>query len=270
MRIPARGLMITGTDTGVGKTYVGAIIVRSLRAQGYRVGVYKPVASGCVLKDGSLGFSDAAELWQAAGRPKTLEAVCPQAFLAPLAPHLAAAAEGKSIDRRLLRTGLSHWFPDFDWMIVEGAGGLLSPISDEDYVADLAAEFNYPLVIVAPNRLGVINAVMQTVTVARLHNLRIAGVVLNQLESDETDPSQNLNQAELQRCLTQWPNVFTPKIQTQSNPIRMKGPTGKNPKPIEPAIPVAALEFQSTALTFDPVEWHTICSAQSGFSDKPK
>src|SRR5690606_5011568 len=90
-----RGLFITGTDTGVGKTYVAAIIARSLRIAGFRVGVYKPAASGCRVDGAELTSDDALDLWEAAGRPGSLDEVCPQRFLAPLAPHLAARAEGR-------------------------------------------------------------------------------------------------------------------------------------------------------------------------------
>jgi len=102
----SRGLFITGTGTGVGKTYVAALVAESLLAMGKRVGVYKPVASGCELRDGRLQSSDAVALWEAAGRPGTLDRVCPQMFAAPLAPHLAARAEGRRVDQALLRTGL--------------------------------------------------------------------------------------------------------------------------------------------------------------------
>ena len=87
-RVP--GLFVTGTDTGVGKTYVAALIARSLAAGGHRVGIYKPAASGCRYEDRGLIADDAVALWNAAGRPADLEHVCPQRFAAPLAPHLAA------------------------------------------------------------------------------------------------------------------------------------------------------------------------------------
>ena len=82
--IPSRGLFVTGTDTDVGKTYVSALIVAELRAAGHRVGVYKPVASGCVADGPELVSEDAVALWEAADRPLTLDAVCPQRFAAPI------------------------------------------------------------------------------------------------------------------------------------------------------------------------------------------
>src|SRR3954453_22497094 len=102
----SHGLFITGTGTGVGKTYVGALVARSLRDAGKRVGVYKPVASGCEMCAGELVSADAVALWEAAGRPGTLEQVCPQLFAAPLAPHLAARQEARLVDSKLLRDGI--------------------------------------------------------------------------------------------------------------------------------------------------------------------
>jgi dethiobiotin synthetase len=197
----ATGLFITGTGTGVGKTYVGALIAKALCAGGKRVGVYKPVASGCERQDDRLMSPDAARLWEAAGRPGTLEQVCPQVFAAPLAPHLAARAEGRRVDSQLLRVGLKFWCETCDIVLVEGAGGLMSPISDDDYNADLTAEFGYPLLIVAENALGTINATLQTLITARTYRngLPVAGIVLNSPRMLNGDPSVDSNADELAR-----------------------------------------------------------------------
>src|SRR5262245_34036201 len=202
----SHGLFITGTGTGVGKTYVGALIARALCAIGKRVGVYKPVASGCEMRDGSLVSPDALELWEAAGRPGTLEQVCPQRFAAPLAPHLAARAEGRRVDTRLLLSGIGFWHRTCDIVIVEGAGGLMSPISDVDYNADLVVAFGYPLVVVSVNALGTINATLQTLITARTYDLhgipsplKVAGIVLNSAKPARDDPSRASNRDELER-----------------------------------------------------------------------
>ena len=105
-------------------------------------------------------------LWQAAGSPGELEHVCPQRFAAPLAPHLAARKEGKQLDPVLLRSGLDYWRERSDFLLVEGAGGLMSPLGDDEYVADLAHDFGFPLVVVAQNQIGVINQTLQTLIVA--------------------------------------------------------------------------------------------------------
>jgi dethiobiotin synthetase len=197
--VSARGLFISGTSTNVGKTHVAAMIARALVTQGQRVGVYKPVASGCRREGREVVADDAVQLWEAAGRPGELEAVCPQRFVAPLAPHRAAREEGSRVDAALLRSGLDVWRASSDIVLVEGAGGLMSPLADDDYTIDLAAEFGYPLVIVAANELGVINATLQTIITAqtRASQLAIAGIVLNQAKQRHGDASLASNAAEI-------------------------------------------------------------------------
>jgi len=202
-RVP--GLFITGTDTDVGKTYVAAMIVRALCAAGHRVGVYKPAASACRDREGRLISDDALALWNAAGRPGELECVCPQRFLAPLAPHLAARAEGKRLDADLLRSGLEYWRSRSDVLVVEGAGGLLSPLGETEYVADLACDLQFPLIVVSRNVLGTINHTLQTLFVAAHFRtgLDVAGIVLNQPGPPGNDPSMATNRQELSaRCQT--------------------------------------------------------------------
>ncbi|MEO0530042.1 MAG: dethiobiotin synthase [Planctomycetota bacterium] len=199
----ASGLFITGTGTEVGKTHVAALIAKQLVAEGVQVGVYKPVASGCRREGDELLADDAVALWEAAGRPLSLEAVCPQRFLAPLAPPRAAAEEGAKVDAQLLRDGVEAWRGECDFLIVEGAGGLMSPLSDDDYNADLAIDLGLPMIVVAANRLGVINDTLQTVITASVidsmrvgQELRVAGVVLNDV-SAEGDHSRVSNAAEI-------------------------------------------------------------------------
>lgn len=196
LQIP--GLFIAGTDTNVGKTYIACLIARTCVEQGFRVAVYKPVLSGSSADDDHQG--DDFRLWDAAGRPGRYEEVCPQKFTAPLAPHLAAWQEGKSVDEHRLVEGITPWCEDYDLVIVEGAGGLMSPISDSLYVADLAAEFRLPLIVVAPNRLGVINQTLQTLIAACTFRdgLSVAGVVLNEIDAEPPDESCKLNADQLQ------------------------------------------------------------------------
>ncbi|MGO9107791.1 MAG: dethiobiotin synthase [Thermoguttaceae bacterium] len=182
MSLSVPGLFITGTDTGVGKTYVTALIVRSLVASGRRVGVYKPAASGCDRNaQGCLVSEDAVALWEASGGLGDLDRVCPQRFAAPLAPHLAARAEGREVDAGLLRSGLDYWRSRCEIVLVEGAGGLMSPLGDDEYVADLARDLGFPLIVVSRNVLGTINVTVQTLIVASVYRggLAVAGVVLN-------------------------------------------------------------------------------------------
>lgn len=177
----ARGLFVTGTDTDVGKTAVGVVIARHLHAAGRRVGVYKPVASG-VTPD---AWSDARNLWEAAGRPLDLTTVCPQSFAAALAPAAAAAIEGRAVDERGLRLGIEPWRRSSEAVIVEGAGGLFSPLGPTTLNADLAAEFDMPLVIVDAARLGAIGRTLGTVEAACARGLAVAAVVLSHVTPPE-------------------------------------------------------------------------------------
>jgi dethiobiotin synthetase len=162
------------------------------------VGVYKPAATG---GDPALPHEqDAWRLWDAAGRPGAIADVCPQVFAPPLAPYLAARAEGAEIDQRLLIDGIGVW-SDYDLVLVEGLGGLMSPVTANLYVADLAAEFRLPLVVVARNQLGVINQTLQTLIAAETFRepLKVAGIVLNDAAASASDPSVPSNAAELRR-----------------------------------------------------------------------
>ena len=199
LKKPPHGLFITGTDTEVGKTFVASLIVKQLSAAGHRVGVYKPVASDCVSDGRELVSEDAVHLWQAAGRPLSLEAVCPQRFEAPLAPHLSAAKSGHVLDASLLRTGIEVWADQCDVIIVEGAGGLMSPIGDDEFIADLAMDFGYPTVIVTPNVIGAINQTLQTLITASCFRdgIPVAGVVLNDARSFDADISMESNREEI-------------------------------------------------------------------------
>ncbi len=198
------GLFVTGTDTAVGKTYVASLIARALAAAGHRVGVYKPAASGCRRQDRTLVCDDAVSLFDAAGCPGELDRVCPQCFPAPLAPHLAAREEGKRLDVELLRKGIDYWRARSDVIVVEGAGGLMSPLGEEQYVADLAYDFGFPLIVVSRNALGTINQTLQTLVAAATFRsgLAVAGVVLNNPVAPSNDPSLATNRSELTaRCV---------------------------------------------------------------------
>jgi len=192
-------LFFAGTDTDVGKTYTAALVARVLGRAGKRVGVYKPVASGCAVVNGRLVAEDAVALWEAASRPNTLDQVCPQRFVEPLAPPEAAAAEGKVVDIDLLRNGAACWEKDFDILIVEGAGGLLSPIAEGVLNLDLVKQFESSmLLIVAANRLGAIHQTLATCAAAAYHGVHPKGIILCQPTSDAAK-SASSNAAQIAR-----------------------------------------------------------------------
>ena len=179
---PAGGLFVCGTGTDVGKTYVSCEIAKKLVAENVAVGVYKPVASGAMVENGQLVSTDAVAL-QRSAECDDISLICPQVFEAPLAPSVAAALESRLVDQQLLRSGLARWATRCDFVVVEGVGGLLSPLSDDATTITLAREFGYPIVLVAADQLGVINDVLSAVCVCAAHapEIPLAGIVLNQV-----------------------------------------------------------------------------------------
>lgn len=180
-------LFVTGTDTGVGKTAVAVAIVRQLAAAGVAVGAYKPVASGTSAADVT---GDPWRLWDAAGRPLSVADVCPQIFRTPIAPADAARAEGRAIDESRLRSGIMAW-RSHGFVVVEGAGGLCSPLADDTLVADLARDLGTALVIVDDARLGCIGRTLATVLAARSLGLSVAAVVLSEVADPGDDPGDD-------------------------------------------------------------------------------
>jgi dethiobiotin synthetase len=168
------GLLVTGTDTGVGKTFVACALAHALRAGGRRVTVMKPVETGVTEAP-----DDALRLRDAAADPAPLDEICPYRLRAPLAPAVAARLEGVTIDLARLEALIRRRLEGADVMLVEGAGGLLVPIADSVTWADLAARLRLPLLVVAANRLGTINHCALTARVAEGMGLSVAGFVLS-------------------------------------------------------------------------------------------
>jgi dethiobiotin synthetase len=195
------GLMVVGTDTGVGKTLVAAAIAGSLVAGGRRVGVLKPVATGARLAATGWRCGDAEKLIAAVGGGLPLERVAPILFEEPLAPPVAARRAGRELDRdrvdRAVRDALDWWSTRAEVMVVEGIGGLLCPLAEETTVADLAVALDYPLVVVARRGLGTLNHTLLTVEAARRRALRIAGLVLNSPEPEAGSPAETSSGDEL-------------------------------------------------------------------------
>jgi dethiobiotin synthetase len=177
-----RGLFITGTDTGVGKTFFACGLAALLREYGYRVGVMKPAETACDQGQGKLMPQDAVALKEASGCELPLEAICPYQFREPLAPSVAAEREGIRIDIDRLLDVYSEISAAHDITIVEGAGGLLVPIVPSYTYADFAKVLKLPLIVVAANKLGMLNHLLLTLEHAGCKGLSVLGYVLNQLE----------------------------------------------------------------------------------------
>lgn len=176
----AQGIFVTGTDTGVGKSIVAATLAYLLRMSGARVGVMKPVTSGCREEDGCLVSDDALLLCHAAG-VECSDDVTPYLLREPLAPAEAAKIDGVRIDFSRIRESYQRLAAANDVMIVEGAGGLMVPLVGGLLVADLARELNLPLLVVARPNLGTINHTVLTCYAAQQMGLSVAGVIVNNL-----------------------------------------------------------------------------------------
>jgi len=165
------GYFVTGTDTGVGKTWVSCRLAGYALAQGLRCGVLKPAESG---KGG-----DAAKLLKASGSSLSLDQVRPYAFKAALAPAVAAALEGKRVSLGRIQKAYEVVRAVSDFVLVEGAGGLLVPYGPGLDGAGLAKALGLPLLIVARRGLGTINHSLLTLEAARKRGLSVAAVVLS-------------------------------------------------------------------------------------------
>lgn len=186
-----KGLFITGTDTGAGKTYVTCALVAAAKREGLRVGAYKPVCSGAVVgPDGKPRWSDVEALWTALDGEYPSELIGPQCFQAPLAPPQAAEEEGRRVDRAKLFQGVEAWRGKVDLLLIEGAGGLFCPLTESTTMADWAGELGAPLVVVAANRLGVISHTLLTLECAVGRGLSVAAVVLNDVTATGDESRQ--------------------------------------------------------------------------------
>lgn len=172
------GIFVTGTDTGVGKTIAAATLARLLRVNGINVGVMKPVTSGCSDDNGVLISDDALLLCEAAGITCS-EDVAPYCLREPLAPAEAAKIDGVRIDFARIKESYQRLTAIYDYVIVEGAGGLMVPLSGGLLIADLARELDLPLLVVARPGLGTINHTVLTCFAAQQMGLTVAGVIIN-------------------------------------------------------------------------------------------
>jgi len=194
-----RALLVTGTDTGVGKTYVACALARAARAAGLRVGVMKPAETGCAEAGGVLEPADAQALRSAAGSELALELVCPYRYRSPLAPAAAAELDGMpAVEPGAIEAAYREIRACSDFVLVEGAGGIRVPLAWGFDFADLAAALELEVVLVVGNRLGCLNAALLTLDFARSRGLRVLGYVLNDVERTP-DIATATNEASLRR-----------------------------------------------------------------------
>ncbi|MDQ0877444.1 dethiobiotin synthetase [Paenibacillus sp. V4I3] len=186
-----RGLFVTGTDTCVGKTMVTAALTAAFRAEGLNAGVWKPVQSGALL--GS-GVTDAECLLKRSGIDECPEAVAPFTFEASLTPFLAAKHAGVTLTIKELIAAGEPLINRYEALLIEGAGGVAVPLTEDSLVIDLISELHTPALVVSHSGLGTINHTLLTVSLLRQRDIPIVGVIMNDgaLESHD-DPSVSTN-----------------------------------------------------------------------------
>ncbi|MBM4126516.1 MAG: dethiobiotin synthase [Nitrospira sp.] len=192
-----RGIFITGTDTGVGKTLVAATLAVALKKAGCTVGVMKPVETG--ISSSNARHSDAARLTSVIESEEPLGVVRPYRFTLPVAPVAAAQAERKIIDPDTIRTVYRQLATRYDWTVVEGVGGALVPITPNTDVADLIVQLRLAAVVVGRSGLGGINHARLTIEALRRRNIAVAALVLNQ-----TQPTRSKLALIQERTTIEW------------------------------------------------------------------
>ena len=180
-----KGVFVTGSDTGVGKTVIAGAIAAAIKAHGLDVGVMKPVASGAKEIEGKLVSEDAVYLKKIIDSTDDDDLVNPVRLKPSIAPTMAASKSGVPIDIDKIWKAYEVLTNKHDFVVVEGIGGLMVPVDDTLIVADLVLKMDLPLVIVSGDYLGTINHTLLTVEYARSRNLRIKGIIINMLKSDD-------------------------------------------------------------------------------------
>jgi dethiobiotin synthetase len=202
-------LGVTGTDTGVGKTVVACALASCFRRRGRTVATMKPIETGVEEDDGN---RDAARLARAGGGRQSARMVGPITFPTPAAPLVAARRAGVAVDLAALERAVGTISASADVLIVEGAGGLLVPITSTIAFDALFRQWSLALVIVAANRLGALNHAMLTVAAARAAGLPVRCIVLNHATRDHANESDVGNAATLRELLPDIPVVELPWI----------------------------------------------------------
>ena len=189
------GLFITATDTEVGKTIIAGAIADWFRRRARRVGVLKPVASGCVKRREGLVSEDAEFLAHCADARFPLDLICPNRYFEPLAPSVAADRAGVAVDFGAVQRSIDLMSASSDVMIVEGAGGVMTPLSATVSVLDVMEQLKLPVVIVARPGLGTVNHTVLTVDAVRARGLKVVGVVINRYPPDRAGVVEETNPA---------------------------------------------------------------------------
>jgi len=194
------GLFITSTDTGVGKTLIAGAIARILTEKGLKVGVFKPIATGCHRSWEGLVSYDTEFLANCANSELSLSTITPVGYVTPAAPIVSAAYDGPPIDFDKIAAAYKDICENNDIVIIEGIGGARVPLTPEFDLLDLAVEFHLPVVIVARPSLGTINHTLMTIDCVRAAQLKIAGIVINGYNATEATVAENTAEQVITQC----------------------------------------------------------------------
>ena len=231
--IPIPGLLVTGTDTGIGKTVIAGAIAAWFRRHGHRTGVLKPAASGCVRRREGLVSEDAEFLAHCADAPQPLDVIAPQRFLEPLAPAVAAQRAGVTFDWSSIQRSIDAISRDSDVLIVEGVGGIMVPMDETHMMLDVARLLKLPAVVVARPALGTINHTLLTVNALRGAGVEVAGVVINRYPAETPPVAEETNP----RAIEKWGKVPVLAIVPDT-----REPIVKNVPP-DIAAPISAVDW---------------------------
>lgn len=185
-----QGIFITGTGTEIGKTVIAGGLAASLKQAGMNVGVMKPISTG--------DTADAQFLKHAAQVDDELSSINPIYLRQPLAPSVAARMEGREIDVSCIETAFAELQQKYDFVIVEGVGGIAVPVQEDFLVVHLIKRLQLPILIVAQVGLGTLNHTLLTVAYARQFELQITGIVLNGLCAETAGLAEATNPAEIE------------------------------------------------------------------------
>jgi dethiobiotin synthetase len=213
-----QGLMITGTDTGVGKTFVGCGLAAAMRRRGLTVAPFKPAETGCEIdpSSGELLPRDAMLLQEATQTSASIDAICPYRYQMPVAPWVASQREEQEMDSALLARRYQELAGGHDVVIVETAGGILVPLTASFHFGDLARLLGLPVLLIAGSKLGVINQALLTMEYLKAARLQQVGVVLNH-PTEEATPAVQTNEAALRKLISGRLFVLPKMIQTTAH-----------------------------------------------------
>lgn len=188
------GILVTGTDTGVGKTIVCGLLAGFLHERGWQVTTQKPVQTGCAERPEDLDVHSRL-MGERPAEPgtDTMRLRCPYLFRLPASPHLAAAQEGTEVDPSVIGNAFENLASNHDIVLMEGAGGVLVPLTEDLLIGDLAAHLGLAALVVVHNTLGCINHSLLTVEALEIRNIPIVGLVFNSTARQDPDAIQRDN-----------------------------------------------------------------------------